>query len=396
LGLIHETLLRIAPDGSVAPSLAASWVRTDGAWILALQPGLTFHDGKSVTSKEAVRSLRRFLRSSSAAAAALAASLEGGAAFRSGSTEDLPGLDDPEARLVSLRPVPGGTIPLAALASLGAAVTSDTGAGAGPFMPTVSIPGRLAATAFAGHVRGRPFLDRVMLSRSERTPAAELRSRTVDLAEGEEGVSARATLLLLLDPGVFRSTGARSAVRRLVDGSDLARLIPGSIPSPSLLCPELLPPLPDGPLPDPAPVSGRVPLSVASDVPPLASQRIVALLGSLGLQCQVTVLSPEGVREARHGARLLLFSPEVAEASLALAEVASLAGQETPVTAVPEEEDPDQRRSRLLAQEAELRGTLLAIPLVAAPVSFGTAAPLHGGRLDPAGRLSLEDAWLEP
>jgi hypothetical protein len=60
------------------------------------------------------------------------------------------------------------------------------------------------------------------------------------------------------------------------------------------------------------------------------------------------------------------------------------------------EENPDRRLSRVEAAEAALRQELVAIPILAAPLSFGGTASLHGARIDASGRLLLEDAWFEP
>jgi len=45
---MHETLVRRAPDASLAPALALSWKMLDSdpqVWEFKLRPGVTFHDG---------------------------------------------------------------------------------------------------------------------------------------------------------------------------------------------------------------------------------------------------------------------------------------------------------------------------------------------------------------
>src|SRR5688572_19101320 len=85
--LIHERLIDLG-DLSPKPALAQSWkVAANGReWALRLRAGSVFHDGTEIGSADAVRSLRRFLRSPSAAAGGLASRLEGGAAYRKGTT----------------------------------------------------------------------------------------------------------------------------------------------------------------------------------------------------------------------------------------------------------------------------------------------------------------------
>jgi hypothetical protein len=376
-GLVHETLVRIGPDSALLPGLAASWSAAGADWTLALPAGLTFHDGQSLTSLDCERSLRRFARSDSAAAAAFAAELLGGAPFRARTSDDLPGVAAPDPLHLVLRLGAPGEAPLAPLASPGAAITSEAGAGAGPFQPTVRIPGRsLAVTAFAGHVRGRPFVDAVLLSRPEHSLAAGLGAGELDLAQGEEGPSTlAATLLLILDPAQapFDRAETRRGVAAALEESDFSPLLPGSGRPRSLLV------RPGEPRP-PLRLAGRWPLAVSQEVPQLLSQRLVALLQSFGLEASVTPLSPEGARESR-SARLLVFLPEVAAPSLVRAEVRSLAG----LPPLPPGPEPALRD-----EEA------LAIPLLLMPVRFGGRKGVHGAVVDPAGRLVLEDAWVEP
>ncbi|MBF9048040.1 ABC transporter substrate-binding protein [Rhodobacterales bacterium LSUCC0031] len=58
---IFEGLTRFGPDGSVNPGLAASWaISEDGTvYTFALRPGVTFHDGTSLTADDVVFSLDR-------------------------------------------------------------------------------------------------------------------------------------------------------------------------------------------------------------------------------------------------------------------------------------------------------------------------------------------------
>ena len=164
--LVHETLVGLGPEGLPTPGLAQRWSSAAGGreWTLFLGAGLRFHDDRPVAAEDAVRSLRRFLRTRSLAAERLAESLEGGEDFRARRRDELAGLAAPETDRVVLRLTAPRALPLAPLASPAAAVVSSSGAGAGPFVPTLLVPGRRAAlNAFAGHVRGRPYLDELEL-----------------------------------------------------------------------------------------------------------------------------------------------------------------------------------------------------------------------------------------
>jgi ABC-type transport system substrate-binding protein len=409
LGLVHETLVGIDPQGLLHPSLAEGWTSAaEGLeWTLRLHPGAAFHDGRAVTADDVGRSLRRLLRSRSAAAARLATSLEGGPAYRAGVSEELPGLAASGDKQVVLRLAFESALPLVPLASPAAAITSLSGAGAGPFVPaSAPVARRLDATAFAAHVRGRPFLDRLqLLALSDAAAAgAEMQARRLDAAPGDgPPASLAATLLLVLsDAQPLEQVASRRALAEVVSTSDLVRtLVPGGDPTPALVAPQLLPPLASPPAAAPRPrLAGSVSLAVSRELPPLLSQRLVALLRAAGLDCRVTVVEPPEVMAAPATARLLVWTPEVAEAGLALEELASLVPVIQPVKealeAAARETDPDRRRVFLLEAEEALRRDARLVPLGTVPVAYTARRGLHGLRVDAAGRLVLEDAWLEP
>ena len=418
-GLVHETLVGIGPDGQPTPGLAgASRSTAEGReWTLILDDEARFHDGRPVTAEDAVRSLRAFLRGPGVAAERLARDLEGGLAFRSRERDDLPSLMAVDPHRLALRLVSATPASLAPLASPAAAITSPAGAGAGPFVPALFVPGqRLVVTPFPGHVRGRPYLDRVLVTAlpDPASLAAEARAGRVDLAAGEPGVQALAvSLLLVLDPrrSPFDRPEARAAVGGAIDRSLLmGRLVPGGRPSTDLLPQTVWPPSPapaGAPLsPDePPPVraallSGAVTLSVSRDVPPAASQRIVAHLTALGLRVRVVAVSPAGALGAATELRLLAFSPTVPEPALALEELLALAPPSPAVAARLDaarlEADPARRLAGLAQAEDALRREGAIVPIGQMPVRFGGSPTAHGARIDATGRLILEDAWVEP
>ncbi len=407
-GLVSETLVGLAADGSPVPGLARSWFPSASGreWTLQLADAATFHDGQPVKASEAVRSLRRFLRGPGNAADHLARSLEGGPAFRARRSEDLPGVLALDETRVVLRFAAAAALPFAPLASPAAALTSASGKGAGPFVPTVLVPGRRAAfTAFTGHVRGRPYFDQLeVLALGDREAARTARrSGRVDVTLEDGDASAHAALLLCIDPRrtPFRSKEARGAVAGAIDRAELvARFVPGGSPLSSLLVPALLPVSGLAPTPAQHRLHGRVTLLVGRDVPLLVSQRIVAHLLDLGLSVDAVPEPASEIKPAEAGLRLLLFLPELAEAGLALEELAALVppapGAVQALEAAARETDADRRRALLLQAEESLRAEAALLGLAAFPLAPATDARVHGLRVDPAGRLLLEGAWQEP
>jgi hypothetical protein len=402
-GLVHETLLGVDDEGRPRPALVQSWASAaDGReWTLRLAPA-TFHDGAPVGSADAVRGLRRFLRSESAAAGHLARVLEGGDEYRRRSSEALAGLTSvDDARLVLRFRVPTA-VPLAPLASPAAAIVSARGAGAGPFVPTTPPSGRgLSATAFGRHVRGRPFLDvvRLIVAPGDRGADADVTPTAPPLPP------ATGLLLLILDPAAppLATGRARALIAASVDRAQLARhFLPGGEPAEALLAPTMLPGLPAAAPPrsaaSPSPVAGRVVLRVASDVPQSASQRVVAHLTALGLEVQAL---PAPVAAAEAGQpRLLVWYPEVAEAGLALEELAALAGWPGAVRSALEAADTvrdfDRRRAEMQRVEGTLRGTHVLVPLARLPLPLGGRSGVHALRVTASGALVVENAWVEP
>jgi ABC-type transport system substrate-binding protein len=408
-GLLHATLVGIDAEGQPTPGLARSWTSAAGEreWTLTLEGGLHFHNGSALAAADAVRSLRRFLRSPSPAAARLAESLDGGADFRAWRSEDLAGLTAPAGDLVVLRFVEPQALPLAPLSASAAAITAANDAACGPFTPTLVVPGkRLALNAFSGHARGRPYLDAIDVLRFADRGAlkAALQAGTVDVALGESGTAAsKATLLLVLDPSrtPFDALGLRIATAAAVDRAELVRhWLPGGEAGVGLLAPRLLPSANLVGRVAQAATSAHITLTVARDVPAAASQRVVACLGETGLVVRVLPDTPERARRASSEARLLLFSPEVAEAGLALDELSALVPTAPALTqslsAARRERDPERRRLLLLRAEERLRAESTLVPLATAPVAAATRSNVHGVKIDLAGTLHLDDAWREP
>jgi len=409
--LAHETLVGLEPDGFPTPALVAAWTSAAGGreWTLELRANAKFHDGEVLTAEHAVSALRRFFRSASPAAAAAAQNLEGGGAFRRGETDQLPGVLAAGSRGLVLRLLRQTALPFAALAAPAAAVTGRRGAGCGPFAPTLRLPGGagVVLAAFGEHIRGRPFLDqvRVVATRGSDAATSGLAAGRLDVAPGPGLASAPASILLLvLDRA--RAPFHRAEDRRLVSEA-IARdelvkhLMPEAEATPSLLPAPLLPGLAETlPVGIGRSLTGSVTMAVAENVPPLVSQRVLAHLSALGLDVSVDPVEPASIATATTEARLLVWTPEVPEAGLALRELAALGRSDGRVTeeldAADLELNPDRRRVMLLRVEAALRAEACLVPVASTPVSFAVREGVHGVSVDAGGRLVLEDAWVEP
>ncbi|MEV7086031.1 ABC transporter substrate-binding protein [Streptomyces sp. NPDC093085] len=162
LGALYNRLVRIGPDGLLAPDLAESWEPDDRArtWTFRLRRGVAFHDGRPFTSADAAYTLRHIL--DAATASPQAAVLE--------PLIDPKTLRTPDAHtLVVPLKTPNAEFPTL-LTHYNCYVVPDgsarsigrTGIGTGPFRLvsfTAAGPGRV--TAYQDHWAGRPVLDAV-------------------------------------------------------------------------------------------------------------------------------------------------------------------------------------------------------------------------------------------
>ncbi|MFJ7998259.1 ABC transporter substrate-binding protein [Streptomyces sp. NPDC096310] len=162
LGALYNRLVRVGPDGLLAPDLAESWEPDDQArtWTFRLRRGLTFHDGRAFTSADAAYTLRHILDAATASPqAAVLAPLVDPKTLRTPDAHTLVvPLKTPNAEFPSLLTHYNCyVIPDGSARSIG-----RTGIGTGPFKLTsftAAGPGRV--TAYAGHWAGRPVLDAI-------------------------------------------------------------------------------------------------------------------------------------------------------------------------------------------------------------------------------------------
>jgi ABC-type transport system substrate-binding protein len=381
--LVHERLAHVWA-GTPAPSLAEGWTTAaDGReWAIRLRPDLVFHDGAPLTAEDAARSLRAFVGSRSPAAARLGAVLDS---------------VDAVGDSVVLRLSEASPLAMHVLAAPEAAIVGRRGAGAGPFVPTtpVAIRGSARFVAFSRHVRGRPFLDGVVVEED---------AARVDAVAGWSFGPPSTVLLLAIDPRrpPFDRVDVRRSVAAICDGDDLVRhFIKGG--TPSLLVPPSLEPGSPEPSDAPAPaLSSAVTLAVSTEVAPNVSQRIVALLSSTGLRVTARPVAPDAVWADGAPLRLATFTPSVAEAVLALDEIAHLvpASDGDAARALRDEaartDNPHARAVLARRAEAASRASFVLVPIASLPMGFGVPWGLHAVAMDRTGRLRLEDAWLDP
>jgi hypothetical protein len=404
LGLRHETLVTRDANGTILPSLAQRWssAASGREWAFELVGSARFHNDSPVTAEHVVRSVLRFLRSDSPAAALLAARLDGGEDYRRGKSDSLAAVSADTPHRVTLRFLAEQSAPPVELASPAAAITGAEGVACGPFLVAHVVRGeRAALLPFDRHVRGRPFVDNLDLVRFADRPALRLALErgTVQAALGEPGATPRiARLLLLLDPArepfdtlperrrVARAFDRDLLVRRFMpEAQPLWRLLPTApAPSDTSARPET-PSHPDVPLV----------LNVDAGLSPLTSQRVVAYLVALGYRVTVAVLAPDDVVATAADARLLLWCPEVDDPLLTLHELALLARTLKPPqqAALATESARGPLRTALEEQERSLLATYAVVPLALAPLAAISPAAVGVG-VAPTGTLLLEDAWL--
>ncbi|HEY8552448.1 MAG TPA: ABC transporter substrate-binding protein, partial [Thermaerobacter sp.] len=175
--LLYDGLVRLGPDGRLYPALARRWEVRDGGtrYVFWLRPGVRFHNGRPLTAADVVFSLARLADPRRPAPRDwVLEGVVGADAYRLGRAPVITGLralgpDRVEIRLVGPRPAF-----LYRLATPGAAIvdaeTVATGGGGvfpavgtGPFRLVERTEAAIRLEAYAGHYRGRPYLDAVEL-----------------------------------------------------------------------------------------------------------------------------------------------------------------------------------------------------------------------------------------
>ncbi|MDT0545742.1 ABC transporter substrate-binding protein [Streptomyces lonegramiae] len=162
LGALYNRLVRIGPDGGLAPDLAESWEPDDKArtWTFRLRRGVTFHNGRAFTSADAAYTLRHILdEKTGSPQAGVLAPLVDPKKLRTPDAHTLVvPLKTPNAEFPSLLTHYNCyVIPDGSAASIG-----RTGIGTGPFkLVSFSAAGPGRITAYPDHWAGRPVLDAI-------------------------------------------------------------------------------------------------------------------------------------------------------------------------------------------------------------------------------------------
>ncbi len=237
---LYDTLYRFDADHRPRPHLVSD-VSADAdsrVWSLTLTPGLTFHDGRSLTATDVVYSLRRFFAAPAAeGGCALAEAAKTSAISERGRREirielgsgcaTLPDvLADPRAAIVPAPPVTPGAPSAAA---------PQGGLGCGAFRLASASANEWVLEASETALAGRPFLDRVTL---KRMPAASdvasgLEIGTLDAVVGATRMPESSgrfrgggfdTVFLVLARNVvpFDSPETRRAIARAIDRTSIA------------------------------------------------------------------------------------------------------------------------------------------------------------------------------
>jgi ABC-type transport system substrate-binding protein len=188
---IHDTLYRMLPDGSLQPSLAqdAPRITGDGTELqVQLRPGATFHDGTPITADVVIASWKRLLKVETGSAYWwILSPVRGALAFRRGQSTKISGLERINRLTFRIRlraKIPDfleilGVVPSAPLpAKWLKAKKSDQvhPPGSGPYAWSTSQTSSevSALEAFLGHLRGRPYLDRLLVKTYQSARAAAL------------------------------------------------------------------------------------------------------------------------------------------------------------------------------------------------------------------------------
>ena len=162
LGALYNRLVRLDEAGNAVPDLAQDWEVSGDAmhWTFRMRDGVTFHDGRRFTSRDAAYTLAKILDPALASPqlGVLSPVMSVGGLQASDPTTLIIDLDAPHSDLPSLLSAyQCYVIPEDSLAEI-----AHTGIGTGPFQLDAFRPaGRGRLLAFEDHFGGRPVLDQI-------------------------------------------------------------------------------------------------------------------------------------------------------------------------------------------------------------------------------------------
>lgn len=392
LGLIFERLVTVDDRGRTHPALATDWETAPGdqRWEFRLRRGIGFHDGSPLTAEIVAASLRM--------------------------TNPAWNVSTEADSVVIQCSTPDADVPTELALARNAIVKRNKGgelSGTGPFHIEVWQPGkRLRLRAEESYWRGRPFVDaieielgknyanqRIMLElgkaelvevAAEQAHRAAMEGRAVYSSQPMELVA----LVFAQDAQSSEEKLLRHALASSVDRTSIHSVLlqGGGEPTASIL-------------PDWMSGYGFV-FSVQADLArarhereqvralpawslgydssdPIAqvlAQRIALNAKDAGLTLQTTT-------EGHADARLIRIPLASADAWVALAQVAQIAGVAMPKT-------KGQSLDDLYGAEQTVLSTQRVIPLFYLPVSYAAAPALNDWLPDATGNWNLADAWL--
>ncbi|WP_371596414.1 ABC transporter substrate-binding protein [Streptomyces sp. NBC_00564] len=190
LGALYNRLVRVDTSGDLAPDLAESWEPDAKAstWTFRIRQGVTFHDGRKLTSADAAYTLRHILDKATASPqAAVLEPLIDPDTLRTPDDHTLVvPLKSPNAEFPSLLTHYNCyVIPDSSARSIG-----RTGIGTGPFkLESFAPAGPGRVTAYEDHWQGRPVLDAIAFY-----SVADMSARSNALLAGQVDLLAQTNL----------------------------------------------------------------------------------------------------------------------------------------------------------------------------------------------------------
>jgi peptide/nickel transport system substrate-binding protein len=165
LGVLYNLLARQAQDGTIMPDLATAWEASADmkTWTFTMRDGVTWHDGKPFTSKDAAYTLKHILdpETASPQAGTLSTFMKASGISTPDDKTLVVKLESPNAEFVSLLinyncyVIPDGS----------AKTIGKTGIGTGPFKLVSFVPGGFGAVEVnKDYWEGLPRLDKIEYS----------------------------------------------------------------------------------------------------------------------------------------------------------------------------------------------------------------------------------------
>lgn len=199
LSNIHSSLLTIDSCGEISPGIAKNWhlEKDNLTWVFNLKRGITFHNGKEITSQDVKYSLQRVLDPNlNSPNSWVLEYIDGCSDFKNGNTNEVIGIQALDKYRISIKlshPYSGFLLNLAlSFCSIldKDEIKKDNIVGCGPYILDEHTDSFCILRAFKNFYNGMPYIDKIKINFDSENPTKDFLDKKLDFIalESEEQI----------------------------------------------------------------------------------------------------------------------------------------------------------------------------------------------------------------